>query len=118
MNIGVPREIKNNENRVAVVPSGVETLTQAGHTVYVETGAGMGTSLTDDAYAAAGGAYRRERRRSLGRVRTSSARSKSRSRRSMTTSGPTTCCSPTSTSPPRASCPKPCSDTRRCVPGL
>ena len=55
MNIGVPREIKNNENRVAVVPSGVETLTQAGHTVYVETSAGMGTSLTDDAYAAAGG---------------------------------------------------------------
>ncbi len=55
MNIGVVREIKNNENRVAVVPSGVESLTRAGHTVFVETGAGLGTSLTDDAYAAAGG---------------------------------------------------------------
>jgi len=55
MNIGVVREIKNNENRVAIVPSGVETLTRAGHRVFVETGAGMGTSLTDDAYQAAGG---------------------------------------------------------------
>jgi len=54
MNIGVPREVKNNENRVAVVPSGVETLTKAGHAVFVEVGAGLGTSLTDDAYAAAG----------------------------------------------------------------
>ena len=55
MNIGVLREIKNNENRVAVVPSGVETLTKAGHAVFVETGAGAGTSLPDSAYAAAGG---------------------------------------------------------------
>ena len=54
MNIGVPREVKNNENRVAVVPSGVETLTRAGHAVFVEAGAGLGTSLTDDAYLAAG----------------------------------------------------------------
>ena len=54
MNIGVPREVKNNENRVAVVPSGVETLTKAGHSVFVEIGAGLGTSLTDDTYAAAG----------------------------------------------------------------
>jgi len=55
MNIGVVREIKNNENRVAVVPSGVETLTRAGHTVYVETKAGLGTSLPDAAYQEAGG---------------------------------------------------------------
>ena len=54
MNIGVVKEIKNNENRVAVVPSGVETLTKAGHSVFVETGAGIGTSLADDAYVAAG----------------------------------------------------------------
>ena len=54
MNIGVLREVKNNENRVAVVPSGVETLTKAGHEVFVEVGAGLGTSLPDDAYAAAG----------------------------------------------------------------
>ncbi len=54
MNVGVPREVKNNENRVAVVPSGVETLTKAGHAVFVEAGAGTGTSLHDSAYAAAG----------------------------------------------------------------
>jgi len=55
MKIGVVREIKNNENRVAVVPSGVETLTRAGHQVFVEAGAGAGTSLPDADYAAAGG---------------------------------------------------------------
>ena len=54
MNIGVVREIKNNENRVAVVPSGVETLTRGGHSVFVEAGAGAGTSLTDREYQEAG----------------------------------------------------------------
>jgi len=54
MNIGVPKEIKNNENRVAVVPSGVETLVRAGHTVWVECGAGAGTGLSDAEYSAAG----------------------------------------------------------------
>ena len=56
MNIGVPREVKNNENRVAVVPSGVETLTRAGHVVRVEAGAGLGTSIPDSAYTEAGAA--------------------------------------------------------------
>lgn len=54
MNVGVVREIKNNENRVALVPSGVEALTRAGHTVLVQSGAGEGTSLSDAEYAAAG----------------------------------------------------------------
>ncbi len=54
MKIGVVKEIKNNENRVSVVPSGVETLTRAGHTVYVEAHAGEGTSIKDEAYLAAG----------------------------------------------------------------
>ncbi|MRH42855.1 alanine dehydrogenase [Aquibacillus halophilus] len=54
MNIGVPREIKNNENRVAMTPSGVTTLTNAGHQVYVETMAGIGSSFTDDQYREAG----------------------------------------------------------------
>jgi len=54
MNIGVVREIKSNENRVAVVPSGVETLTRAGHAVFAEAGAGAGTSLSDAEYAQAG----------------------------------------------------------------
>ena len=55
MIIGVPKEIKSNENRVAVVPGGVEALVNAGHTVLVETGAGVGSGFDDDTYAAAGG---------------------------------------------------------------
>jgi alanine dehydrogenase len=54
MNIGVPKEIKDNENRVAVVPSGVELLVASGHDVIVETGAGTGTGISDDAYIASG----------------------------------------------------------------
>lgn len=54
MKIGVPKEIKNNENRVAMTPAGVVTLTNAGHEVFIETGAGLGSSFTDEDYRAAG----------------------------------------------------------------
>ncbi|HXE58170.1 MAG TPA: alanine dehydrogenase [Gemmatimonadales bacterium] len=54
MLIGVPKEIKTNENRVAVVPAGVESLVGAGHTVLIEQGAGLGSGFSDDAYRAAG----------------------------------------------------------------
>lgn len=54
MKIGIPKEIKNNENRVAMTPAGVVTLTHAGHEVYIETGAGLGSSFTDADYIAAG----------------------------------------------------------------
>lgn len=54
MIVGVPKEIKDNEYRVAMVPSGVETLTDAGHTVLIETGAGLGTSIEDSEYQEAG----------------------------------------------------------------
>lgn len=54
MIIGVPAEIKNNENRVAITPSGVMTLTAAGHTVLVENNAGEGSGFTNEDYAAAG----------------------------------------------------------------
>lgn len=54
MRIGVVREIKENENRVAVVPSGVETLVRHGHAVSVESGAGLGTGISDAEYQAAG----------------------------------------------------------------
>ncbi|MCA1009934.1 alanine dehydrogenase [Halobacillus halophilus] len=54
MKIGVPREIKNNENRVAMTPAGVVTLTNAGHEVFVETNAGAGSSFTDAQYKEAG----------------------------------------------------------------
>lgn len=51
MKIGIPKELLNNENRVALTPSGVYTLAQAGHTVTVESEAGLGSGFTDDEYA-------------------------------------------------------------------
>ena len=55
MRIGVPTERLNNENRVALTPSGVYTLTQAGHEVYIQKGAGMGSNFPDEEYVEAGG---------------------------------------------------------------
>jgi alanine dehydrogenase len=54
MIIGVPKEIKDNETRVGLVPSGVTALREAGHEVLVEAHAGEGSSLTDQEYAEAG----------------------------------------------------------------
>ncbi len=54
MVIGVPREVKSDEYRVSLTPAGAEVLTRAGHTVYVEAGAGLGTNIADDEYAAHG----------------------------------------------------------------
>lgn len=52
--IGVPKEIKEQEQRVSVVPSGAFLLTKAGHTVLVEKGAGLGSGITDEEYIGAG----------------------------------------------------------------
>src|SRR5918996_1974275 len=54
MIIGVPKEIKANENRVALVPGGAEALAHAGHTVLVEQNAGVGSGFEDAAYVAVG----------------------------------------------------------------
>jgi alanine dehydrogenase len=54
MLIGVPKEIKSDEYRVAVTPAGTETLTSAGHQVLIEAGAGLGSGFPDDSYVAAG----------------------------------------------------------------
>lgn len=54
MIIGVPKEIKNNENRVAVTPAGVKELVAHGHTVYVQHTAGEGSGFQDEEYIAAG----------------------------------------------------------------
>ena len=54
MIIGVPKEIKESEARVAMVPSGVRTLVEHGHRVIVERGAGSGSNITDSDYSAAG----------------------------------------------------------------
>src|SRR6188508_1271251 len=56
MRVGVPSEVKNHEYRVAITPSGVHELVRAGHQVYVQAGAGAGSSIDDADYRAAGAA--------------------------------------------------------------
>ncbi len=60
MNIGIPKEIKPDENRISLVPAGVAALVSAGHTVIVETGAGLGSDFTDAQYLAAGAQIARD----------------------------------------------------------
>ncbi|MGW1212438.1 alanine dehydrogenase [Streptomyces sp. NPDC002499] len=52
--VGIPREVKNNEFRVAITPAGVHELVRAGHQVVIERGAGLGSSITDSEYVSAG----------------------------------------------------------------
>lgn len=52
--VGIPREVKNNEFRVAITPAGVHELVRNGHQVVVEVNAGAGSSITDEEYVAAG----------------------------------------------------------------
>ncbi|MDP2233126.1 MAG: alanine dehydrogenase, partial [Actinomycetota bacterium] len=52
MIVGVPKEIKNNEFRVGMTPAGVAQFVAHGHTMLVEKGAGVGSSLTDEEYVA------------------------------------------------------------------
>ncbi len=54
MKVGVPKEVKNHEYRVALTPVGVHELTQRGHDVYVEKGAGAGSQIPDEEYVAEG----------------------------------------------------------------
>ena len=54
MLVGVPREVKNHEYRVAITPAGVVELVHRGHDVLIETGAGVGSSFPDNEYLAAG----------------------------------------------------------------
>jgi alanine dehydrogenase len=54
MKIGIPKEIKTNENRISLVPVGAESLVLAGHMVTVEAGAGLGSGFSDARYLAAG----------------------------------------------------------------
>ncbi|MEI7862179.1 MAG: alanine dehydrogenase, partial [Planctomycetota bacterium] len=54
MTVGVPKETKRDEYRVSMLPVGVEELVRAGHRVLVQRGAGVGSGLPDEAYAACG----------------------------------------------------------------
>ncbi|WP_406068440.1 alanine dehydrogenase [Micromonospora sp. NBC_01638] len=54
MKVGIPREVKNHEYRVAITPAGVNEFTCGGHEVFIESGAGLGSSITDEEFAVAG----------------------------------------------------------------
>ena len=54
MIIGIPKEIKNNEFRVGMTPSGVNSFIRSGHTVYVQKGAGLGSGFSDNLYSKVG----------------------------------------------------------------
>ncbi len=69
MRIGVPKEVKNHEYRVALTPVGVHELVQHGHDVVVQKDAGIGSQIPDSEYTRCRGPHRRRRRRGLGRCR-------------------------------------------------
>lgn len=54
MNIGIPKEIKPQENRVSMIPGSVAELVKRGHRVFIERGAGVGAAYGDEQYIAAG----------------------------------------------------------------
>ncbi|WP_320069784.1 alanine dehydrogenase [Micromonospora sp. RTGN7] len=54
MKVGIPREVKNHEYRVAITPAGVNEFVRSGHQVFLEAGAGVGSSITDEEFTAAG----------------------------------------------------------------
>jgi alanine dehydrogenase len=54
MNIGIPKEVKNNENRVSITPGGAHDLVKHGHSVYIETEAGNNSGFSNEAYIRAG----------------------------------------------------------------
>ena len=54
MKIGVPKEVKSHEYRVGMVPAGVEILVKAGHKVYIEKNAGIGSGISDEDYVKIG----------------------------------------------------------------
>jgi alanine dehydrogenase len=63
MKIGVPKEIKNREHRVGLVPGGVRALVKDGHKVFIEKGAGQGSGITDKEYQDAGAALATNKRK-------------------------------------------------------
>ena len=67
MVIGVPKEIKDNENRVAAIPASVQPLLARGHTVLVQKGAGAGSGIADQAYEAVGARSRPRRGKCIAR---------------------------------------------------
>ena len=69
MIIGIPKEIKNNENRVGLTPAGAQELTKRGHKVYVQATAGENSGFPDAAYTAVGARSSRRSRTCMPRSR-------------------------------------------------
>ena len=65
MRIGVPTEIKADEYRVAITPAGVREMSEHGHEVLIQAGAGEGSAIADDEFEAQGARDRRRRGRGL-----------------------------------------------------
>ena len=59
MIVGVPKEIKSQESRVAITPEGVSEFIRAGHSVVIESGAGLGSSISDESFSSLGGQIRK-----------------------------------------------------------
>ena len=70
MKVGIPREVKNHEYRVAITPAGVHELVRHGHEVVIEQDAGVGSSIPDDDYVGGRRADPADRRRRVGRPAT------------------------------------------------
>ncbi len=99
MIVGVPKEIKKDEYRIGLLPVGAELLSKDGHTVLVETMAGVNSGFDDWQYASVG-AEIIQTPEEVYRRRTSSSRSRSRSPRRSPGSARASLCSATFTSPP------------------
>ena len=84
MKVGVPKEVKNHEYRVAITPIGVHELVAHGHEVFVEKGAGVGSQIDDAEYVARGCEDPRRSPTRSGATPTWCSRSRSRSPRSTT----------------------------------
>ena len=98
MRVGIPTEIKNNENRVAITPAGVHSLAGRGHEVLVQSGAGTGSRILDADYAEAGATIVADADARLGRGRSAREGQGARAGRVLLTSARIRRSSPTSTS--------------------
>ena len=103
MKVGVPTEIKTDEYRVALTPSGVRELVEHGHEVVVQAGAGEGSAIADADYEAQGAIIAARRRRGLRRGRDDRQGQGAPGRRRSRGSSRATRCSPTCTSRPTPS---------------
>ena len=102
MKVGVPTEVKPDEYRVALTPAGVRELADAGHDVLVQTSAGLGSAIPDDAYAAQGAQIVPDAAELFGTAELV-VKVKEPQPQEVSLLSPGTPCSPTCTSPPTPS---------------